>query len=84
MRLVPKLRFSVSYTTRYPRGNERDGEDYFFISREEFEERIAGASSWSTPKSSATTTARTSASWSGPRRRATTWCSTSTYRVRDN
>ena len=41
MRLVPKLRFSVSYTTRYPRGNERDGEDYFFISREEFEERIA-------------------------------------------
>ncbi len=41
MRLVPKLRFSVSYTTRYPRGNERDGSDYFFISREEFEERIA-------------------------------------------
>ena len=41
MRLVPRLRFSVSYTTRYPRGNERDGEDYFFISREEFEERIA-------------------------------------------
>ena len=41
MRLVPKLRFSVSYTTRYPRGQERDGEDYFFISREEFEDRIA-------------------------------------------
>jgi guanylate kinase len=41
MRLVPKLRFSVSYTTRYPRGNERDGEDYYFISRAEFEERIA-------------------------------------------
>ena len=41
MRLVPKLRFSVSYTTRYPRGNERDGLDYFFISREEFEDRIA-------------------------------------------
>ncbi len=41
MRLVPKLRFSVSYTTRYPRGNERDGSDYFFISREEFEDRIA-------------------------------------------
>ena len=41
MRLVPKLRFSVSYTTRYPRGQERDGQDYFFISREEFEERIA-------------------------------------------
>ena len=41
MRLVPKLRFSVSFTTRYPRGQERDGEDYFFISREEFEDRIA-------------------------------------------
>jgi len=41
MRLVPRLRFSVSYTTRYPRGCERDGEDYFFISREDFEERIA-------------------------------------------
>ncbi len=40
MRLVPRLRFSVSYTTRYPRGDERDGEDYFFISREEFEERV--------------------------------------------
>jgi guanylate kinase len=41
MRLVPKLCFSVSYTTRYPRPCERDGEDYFFISREDFEERIA-------------------------------------------
>jgi guanylate kinase len=41
MRLVPRLRFSVSYTTRYPRGSERDGEDYFFISRADFEERIA-------------------------------------------
>ena len=41
MRLVPRLRFSVSYTTRYPRACERDGEDYFFISREDFEERIA-------------------------------------------
>jgi guanylate kinase len=41
MRLVPRLRFSVSYTTRYPRGSERDGEDYFFISRSDFEERVA-------------------------------------------
>jgi guanylate kinase len=38
---VPKLLFSVSYTTRAPRGNERQGEDYHFISRAEFEERIA-------------------------------------------
>jgi len=38
---VPGLRFSVSYTTRQPRGQERDGEDYFFVSREQFEERVA-------------------------------------------
>jgi guanylate kinase len=37
---VPSLRFSVSYTTREPRGQEREGQDYFFISREEFERRI--------------------------------------------
>jgi guanylate kinase len=41
MRLVPGLRFSVSYTTRAARGSERDGQDYFFISREEFEKRLA-------------------------------------------
>ncbi len=41
MRLIPRLRFSVSYTTRYPRGDERDGVDYFFISRADFEERVA-------------------------------------------
>jgi guanylate kinase len=35
-----RLRFSVSYTTRKPRGNEKRGEDYIYIGREEFEERI--------------------------------------------
>ena len=39
IREVPNLRFSVSYTTRAPRGQEKDGEAYFFISREEFERR---------------------------------------------
>jgi guanylate kinase len=38
---TPNLRFSISYTTRAPRGQECDGKDYFFISREEFEERVA-------------------------------------------
>src|SRR5215471_18764889 len=38
---VTGLRFSVSYTTRQPRGQERNGQDYYFISREEFEARIA-------------------------------------------
>ena len=37
---MPKLKFSVSYTTRQPRGAEKHGEDYFFVSREEFEERL--------------------------------------------
>lgn len=37
---VGDLVFSVSYTTRAPRGLERDGADYFFISRTDFEEQI--------------------------------------------
>jgi guanylate kinase len=37
MQREPKLRFSVSYTTRAPRSNEVDGRDYHFISRESFE-----------------------------------------------
>lgn len=34
------FRFSVSATTRAPRPGERDGVNYFFITREEFERRI--------------------------------------------
>jgi guanylate kinase len=36
----PDLILSVSYTTRPPRPGEQDGVDYFFISRETFEEMI--------------------------------------------
>src|SRR5438270_3859030 len=36
------LRFSVSYTTRKPRGAEVPGESYNYISRADFEERIQG------------------------------------------
>ncbi len=36
----PSLRFSVSYTTRKPRGNEKPGESYIYISRREFSDRI--------------------------------------------
>jgi guanylate kinase len=36
----PSLSLSISSTTRAPRGNERDGIEYFFLSREEFENRI--------------------------------------------
>jgi len=38
---VEGLMFSVSYTTRAPRGHERNGEDYHFISRPEFESALA-------------------------------------------
>jgi guanylate kinase len=41
---VPKLRFSVSHTTRSPRENEVDGREYHFVTRVEFERLIeAGA-----------------------------------------
>ena len=32
--------YSISMTTRQPRAGEVDGEDYYFVTREEFEERI--------------------------------------------
>ena len=38
--LVPGLQFSISYTTRPPRGSEQTGREYFFVSREEFEEMV--------------------------------------------
>jgi guanylate kinase len=39
--IVPNLKFSISYTTRAPRGSEQDGIEYHFIPREEFERKIA-------------------------------------------
>ena len=41
LKLVPSLDFSISYTTRAPRGSEKNGKQYFFVSREEFERMIA-------------------------------------------
>jgi guanylate kinase len=40
-RLVPGLDFSVSYTTRKPRGSEEDGREYHFVTRAQFEAMIA-------------------------------------------
>ncbi|HZP17843.1 MAG TPA: guanylate kinase [Terriglobales bacterium] len=37
---IPRLEFSISYTTRKPRGAEQNGREYYFITREEFEEMI--------------------------------------------
>lgn len=44
----PELRFSVSHTTREPRANEVDGQDYHFVSEEAFRAIIAdkGFAEW--------------------------------------
>ncbi len=39
--VTPGARFSVSATTRAPRGAERDGVDYHFLSPEAFQARVA-------------------------------------------
>ena len=36
-----KLAYSISMTTREPREGEVDGKDYFFVTREQFEEAVA-------------------------------------------
>jgi len=41
MEREPRIRFSVSYTTRKPRPNEIPGRDYHFVSMERFDEMIA-------------------------------------------
>lgn len=35
-----RLRFSISATSRPPRGQEIDGKDYFFLTKEEFQNKI--------------------------------------------
>jgi guanylate kinase len=40
LRAVPRLRFSISYTTRAPRGTERNGVEYFFVDRSAFQSLI--------------------------------------------
>jgi len=41
LRRIPSFKFSVSATTREKRPGEINGKDYFFLSRDEFEKRIA-------------------------------------------
>ena len=38
--IVPRLEFSISYTTRPPRRTEQNGREYFFVPRSEFEEMV--------------------------------------------
>jgi guanylate kinase len=37
---LPELRFSISATSRSPRGREEHGKDYYFLSSKEFQARI--------------------------------------------
>ena len=39
MELFPQLSFSISATSRPPRGEEKDGIDYYFISKEDFKKK---------------------------------------------
>lgn len=41
LKAVPNLAFSISYTTRPPRPTETNGADYIFITRKDFEDRVA-------------------------------------------
>jgi guanylate kinase len=40
LKKVSDLEFSISYTTRAPRGSEMNGRQYYFVSRPEFEKMI--------------------------------------------
>lgn len=37
---LPELSYSISLTTRPPRGDEQNGVEYFFVTKEEFQKRI--------------------------------------------
>jgi len=40
LKLVPNLEFSISFTTRSPRGSEQNGKQYHFVAREEFNQMV--------------------------------------------
>ncbi len=40
IRQLPGLQFSVSFTTRLPRANEKEGEDYHFVSHSVFQKMV--------------------------------------------
>ncbi|MFZ0771535.1 MAG: guanylate kinase [Candidatus Sulfotelmatobacter sp.] len=42
LKSVPNLEFSISYTTRAPRGSETNGKQYYFVSRLDFELMVLG------------------------------------------
>ncbi len=40
LKLVPNLVFSISYTTRAPRGSEQNGKQYHYVAMEEFDRMV--------------------------------------------
>ncbi len=80
-KVVQGLDFSISYTTRPPRGSEQNGKEYFFVSKDGIRghdrgRRIPGVCQ----RLRTTTTAPLVASCARPKPRETTCCSTSTCR----
>lgn len=41
LQIFPQFEFSISATSRAPRGQEQNGVDYFFLSNEEFRQKVA-------------------------------------------
>ncbi len=41
LKRVPGLEFSISATSRKPRQGEQDGKDYYFLTEEDFKQRVA-------------------------------------------
>src|SRR5438309_11642338 len=39
-KIISGLDFSISYTTRKPRGDEQNGREYFFVQRAEFDQML--------------------------------------------
>ena len=77
------IRFSVSHTTRAPRGAERDGVEYHFVDQEAFERlrEAGGLLEWAEVHGNLYGTGRRG-DRAGRARRASTSCSTSTCRAR--
>lgn len=41
LQIFPQFEFSISATSRQPRGQEQNGVDYFFLTNEEFRQKVA-------------------------------------------
>lgn len=79
---MPNLRFSVSCTSRKPRPGEKEGIDYYFVTEDEFEKKVANDEFWSIRALLPTVTVRLNAKWTDCLKTDTIFCSTSTVSVR--